>query len=122
VGPALALDRFDAALLEGLDKVTGRVFKIEAPVDVEVPFGNLHITVRRCLKSPPEELPESLAFLEISETRPDNTDAPVFHGWMFASSPGLNTVEHAVYDVIVLECRPISTSAGTLRDVDLDAG
>ena len=28
----------------------------------------------------------------------------VFSGWMFASSPALNPLEHPVYDVWVLSC------------------
>ena len=31
--------------------------------------------------------------------------AKVFSGWMFASSPGLNPLEHAVYDVWVIDCQ-----------------
>ena len=28
----------------------------------------------------------------------------IFRGWMFASSPALNPLEHAVYDVWVIDC------------------
>ena len=54
--------------------------------------------------APPEEPPESLAFLEISETRENEEAIQLFSGWMFSSSPGLSTLEHSVYDLIVLEC------------------
>jgi hypothetical protein len=98
------------ALLQGLDKITARVSKIEAPVGTPVRFGTLSIRVRDCEKNPPEETPESAAFLEIDEVRPGEMNLRVFSGWMFASSPALSALEHPVYDVNVLDCRPASGS------------
>ena len=99
------------ALLQGLDKITARVSKFEAPVDASVRFGTLSIRVRDCEKSPPEDPPESAAFLEIDELRPGEDRVRVFSGWMFASSPALSALEHPVYDVNLLDCRAASGSA-----------
>jgi hypothetical protein len=101
------------ALLEGLDKITARVSKFEAPVDAPVQFGTLAIRVRDCEKSPPEDTPESAAFVEIDETRPGEIRNRVFSGWMFASSPALSALEHPVYDVTLLDCRAASGSPRT---------
>jgi hypothetical protein len=102
------------ALLEGLDKITARVSKFDAPVDKRVQFGSLTIRVRDCEKNPPEESPESAAFLEIDERRPgEDTARRVFSGWMFASSPALSALEHPVYDVVLLDCKAASGSAQT---------
>ena len=98
------------ALLQGLDKITARVSKFEVPVGTPVRFGTLSIRVRDCEKSPPEEAPESAAFLEIDEIRPGEANLRVFSGWMFASSPALSGLEHPVYDVNVLDCRAASGS------------
>ena len=98
------------ALLQGLDKITARVSKFEASVDASVRFGTLSIRVRDCEKSPPEDPPESAAFLEIDELRPGEDRVRVFSGWMFASSPALSGLEHPVYDVNVLDCRAASGS------------
>jgi hypothetical protein len=98
------------ALLQGLDKITARVSKIEAPVGTPVRFGTLSIRVRDCEKNPPEETPESAAFLEIDEVRPGETNLRVFGGWMFASSPALSALKHPVYDVNLLDCRTASGS------------
>lgn len=95
------------AVLQALDKVTGRIFTVETPVGEAIKFGTLWIRPWRCYKGPPEEPPESIAFLEISEARPGEETVPLFAGWMFASSPGLSALEHPVYDVIILECRPL---------------
>ena len=99
------------ALLQGLDKITARVSKFEAPVDASVRFGTLSIRVRDCEKSPPEDLPESAAFLEIDELRPGEDRVRVFSGWMFASSPALSALQNPVYDVNVLDCRSASGSS-----------
>lgn len=97
------------AVLQGLDKITARIYTFEAPVDQVIGFGTLKVTVKSCRKRPPEYPPESAAFLEIVEQRPDQQPNALFQGWMFASSPGLNPLEHAVYDVWLNDCR---TSAG----------
>jgi hypothetical protein len=98
------------ALLQGLDKITARVSKFEAQVDAPVRFGTLSIRVRDCEKSPPEDPPESAAFLEIDELRPGEDRVRVFSGWMFASSPALSALQNPVYDVNVLDCRNASAS------------
>ena len=106
----------DEAILQGLDKITARVSKFEAPLDQPVKFGTLSIVVKACKKRPPEEPPESAAFLQIDETRPgDPGPVRVFSGWMFASSPALSAMNHPVYDVGVLDCRIESTSTGSSR-------
>jgi len=95
----------DTVVLQGMDKVTARVWSFEAPVDRSVRFGTLQIIVRKCERTPPEEPPESSAFVEIYEAKPDEEQRGLFYGWMFASSPGLNGLEHPVYDVWVLDCK-----------------
>jgi len=111
-GPAFAeMIAEPVALLQGLDKITARVSKFEAPVGTPVQFGTLLIRVRDCEKNPPEETPESAAFLEIDEVRPGEVNLRVFSGWMFGSSPALSVLEHPVYDVNLLDCKPASGSA-----------
>lgn len=114
--PATALAEMIAepmALLQGLNKITARVSKFEAPVGTPVHFGTLSIRVRDCERNPPEETPESAAFVEIDETRPGEKAAKrLFSGWMFASSPALSGLEHPVYDVVLLDC---STASGSPR-------
>jgi hypothetical protein len=102
--PALSV-----AVLQGLDKTTARVSTVEAPIGNAVRFGTLVITARSCVKKPPEEPPDTAAFLEIDEARPQGEQATdvqhLFSGWMFAESPSLSTLEHPVYDVTVLDCK-----------------
>jgi hypothetical protein len=70
-----------------------------------VRFGSLKIVPRTCDRTPPEEPPESTVYLDITDLRPGGVPVDLFHGWMFASSPALNALEHPVYDVWVLECK-----------------
>lgn len=99
------------ALLQGLNKVTARISPVSAPIGETVRFGTLAITVHRCLKRPPEEPPESAALMDIREIRPGETPVTLFKGWMFASSPALNALEHPVYDVWVKDCLNVRSSS-----------
>jgi hypothetical protein len=103
------------AVLQGLDKTTARISKFNAPVGKPVRFGTLVITVRACIKHPPEEEPESAAFLQIDEVRQGERNSvvsqQVFSGWMFASSPALSALENPIYDVGVLDCKTDTTAA-----------
>jgi hypothetical protein len=96
------------AILQGLDKVTARVSPVRAPLDQPTQFGTLEVVVRACRETPPTEPPESAAFLEIRELPPASdaagTSVDLFAGWMFASSPAVSALEHAVYDIWVVDC------------------
>jgi hypothetical protein len=103
----------DVAVLQGLDKVTARISTIDAPIDAHIRFGTLSIVVRHCRKTPPEEPPETSAFLEVDDVKPGEQPVRLFSGWMFASSPALSALEHPVYDVWVIGCKMRSTSDGS---------
>ena len=120
--------------LRALDKITARYTDLEVPIGEEASFGALTLVPRTCSKRPPEEFPETTVFLQVyptqsdvfgrrtrtrlgsaeepragtillpGESRTSNVD-PLFSGWMFASSPALNALEHPVYDVWVIDCK-----------------
>lgn len=110
-GKTAATPGWDIAVFRGLDKVTARVWKFEATVNKPVIFEQFEIMVRRCNKQPPEETPNTTAFVQVDELRLNEDRAKVFSGWMFASSPGLNAVEHPVYDVWLIDCKMAEVSA-----------
>ena len=95
----------DAVIVRALDKVTARTQDLTIIIDETVKYGTLEITARKCLKRPPEDTPETSTFLEIREIKQDEEPLMVFNGWMFASSPALNALEHPVYDVWVIDCK-----------------
>lgn len=145
--------------LRALNKITARYTDIEIPMNEIARFGSLELQPRTCDKRPPEEFPETTAFLEVfdlefnnresdlkiqepvvieDEIKPTDLevlpgeavgetpqfDAPapivldgpkaegvnIFRGWMFASSPALNALEHPVYDVWVIDCKTKTAS------------
>lgn len=91
-------------LLRGLDKITGKPTNIVAPIGKPVKFATLTITARYCYSTPASETPETSAFVQIQDHRPDQSEKQVFSGWMYASSPSLNGMQHPLYDVWVINC------------------
>ena len=73
-------------------------------------IGNLVVKVATCEKTLPWERPqEEGAFVQVFvEDRSSSKEKlawhKVFSGWLFKNSPGLNVVEHPVYDVWVKSC------------------
>lgn len=105
--PALADTKIEnpVAVFSGLDKITGRITKFDARIDETVTFGALQVTPRVCYTRPPTEAPQTTAFVETDEITPEEGTKRIFTGWMFAASPGLNAVEHPIYDVWLIDCK-----------------
>lgn len=116
------------ALIRALDKITGRSIDFEIEVGKPKVFGSLRTDLEVCYQTPPEEPPESVAFVRITSVTQrqvqtmamardltdeeraasEGSDADVrFSGWMFASSPGLSALEHPVYDIWVIHCSAV---------------
>ncbi len=89
----------------GVDKITGRIITFDVYIDETVQFGALQVTPRVCYSRPKEEEPKTDSFVEVDEITLDRKIRRIFTGWMFAESPGLNAVEHAVYDVWLKSCK-----------------
>ena len=93
------------AVLQALDKVTARVITLRAALNQPERYGSLTIIVRACHARPPDEVPDAAAWMEITDSRGPADGSAVFRGWMFAEAPGVNMLEHPVYDIRILECR-----------------
>jgi hypothetical protein len=89
----------------GIDKITGRIITFDVYIDETVQFGALQVTPRICYSRPETEEPKTDSFVEVDEITLDRKIRRIFTGWMFAESPGLNAVEHAVYDVWLKGCK-----------------
>jgi hypothetical protein len=100
------------AVFAALDKVTARTSKFEVPLNETVQFGALKVTPRVCYSRPPTEPPKTTSFVEVDEVQLDGKEKRIFTGWMFAESPGLNAVEHPVFDVWLTDCeKPKASTA-----------
>jgi len=113
-GPAAAEPiKNPVAVFSGLDKITGRIISFDVLIDETVQFGALQVTPRNCHTRPPTEPEQTIAFVEIDEITLANKIQRIFSGWMYASSPGLNAVEHPVYDVWLTNCKTALPETGT---------
>ena len=90
------------AVLKTLDKVSSHLEEITIPAGDHVEVGSLDVTVGQCRFPPSNPTGEAYAWIEITE--PGRSDAPVFRGWMIASSPALNALDHPRYDIWVVRC------------------
>lgn len=94
-------ERGTGAVLRGLDKINGEVEDVRLVNGAHVSLGRLQIRLTECRHPAGNPAGDAWAFLEITEEgRPE----PVFRGWMIASSPALNPLDHTRYDIWVLRC------------------
>jgi hypothetical protein len=103
------------AVFSALDKVTATIKTLTVPLNETRDFGALKVTPRVCYSRPPTEQPKTTSFVEVQEVQLDGQEKKIFSGWMFAESPGLNAVEHPVFDVWLTGCEepknPVAAAA-----------
>jgi len=114
-----------AVVLRTLDKVTATTKDYTVSVGDKLTYGSLTVNVRHCEKRPPEEIPETYAFLQIDDKKLDGKGKTgdierVFSGWMMASKPAVSALDHGVYDVWVLDC-DVPKPVISLDDEDVKA-
>jgi len=93
------------AAFSGLDKITGRITNFDVYIDETVQFGALQVTPRVCYTRPPTETQRTSVFVEVDQVSLKGTITRIFTGWMFADSPALNAIDHAVYDIWLIDCK-----------------
>lgn len=98
------------AVIRGLDKVTGHASDYTLSIGRPTRIGSLEVIARSCAKSAPEETPEVRIYVDVFDHPPvregeESERREIFHGWLFASSPGLNAVDHPTYDIWAIDCR-----------------
>ncbi len=110
-------------VFQGLDKITARIKTFEIKVGIPKNFGILDIDLQKCVYSKPLDEPESIAFIKILDKSDKNSDTKekslIFEGWIFASSPALNAMEHPVYDVSLISCKKDKTLSNKSSSLSL---
>jgi hypothetical protein len=91
----------NGAMLRGLDKVAGTSRDIRLMNGQTDMIGHLQVQLRECRYPDDNPTGEAYAWIEVLDTRADQT---LFAGWMIASSPALSALDHARYDLWVLNC------------------
>jgi hypothetical protein len=99
------------AIFNGLDKITGITTRFEVKVKEAAIFGGLRVKPFVCYTRPVTDAPKTTSFVQVEELPAENlakiSSEPgkrIFSGWMFAESPGLNAVEHPIFDVWLVGC------------------
>ncbi len=100
------------AIVEAIDKITAESMRFEVEVGGRpVRFQRtLIFTARACeVSAPDEQVADAVAYLEVS-LQPRgviqiNEPRQIFRGWMFASSPAINGLQHPIYDAWIVGCK-----------------
>lgn len=90
------------AKLRGLDKMNGDTLDVTVPTGSAVMIGKLSVTMWDCRYPAGNPAGDAYAFMTITE--PAKSPNPIFSGWMMASSPALNALDHFRYDIWVMTC------------------
>ncbi|SNY58125.1 hypothetical protein SAMN06297129_3523 [Pseudooceanicola antarcticus] len=98
VGPGLG------AMLRGLDKINAQSSDLELATGETGLIGSLSVTLDDCRYPLDNPAGDAFAYLTIRDSRADDPSRPIFEGWMMASSPALNALDHFRYDIWVLNC------------------
>lgn len=88
-------------VLRALDKVSGELVDFNLEPDQTKQLGRIQVTLGECRFPTDNPAGDASAYLTI---RNAGEDTAVFSGWMIASSPALNALDHSRYDVWVLRC------------------
>lgn len=89
------------AVLRALDKITGETQDLEIGRGQVRSYGRLRILLGDCRYPVSDPSSDAYALVEIRDIRLSD---PAFLGWMVASSPALNALDHPRYDVWLLRC------------------
>lgn len=96
-----AVNSGGGAVLRALDKLNAKVSDFTILNGTSQAMGLIEITLNECRYPQGNPSGDAYAFLTIREA---GVAEPVFRGWMVASSPALNPLDHARYDVWVMRC------------------
>lgn len=92
----------NGAVLRVLDKVSGQSENYELATGGQMRLGPLTVLLRSCRYPNGNLSGDAFAYLDVFES---DTAETLFSGWMIASAPALNAMEHSRYDVWVLRCK-----------------
>jgi hypothetical protein len=89
------------AVLRGLDRVAGTSIDMTLETGGSARIGHLVVMLEECRYPAENPVGEAYAWIDVFDSRSDDL---IFSGWMIASSPALNALDHRRYDVWVLNC------------------
>jgi hypothetical protein len=103
--PAISQTRVNIAeagvTVRALDKVSGEVVDFDLEPGRTKQLGRIKVSLGECRYPAANPNGDAFAYLRVFNFADDQ---PIFAGWMIASSPALNALDHARYDVWPLRC------------------
>lgn len=97
----VAVSSGNGASLRGLDRLTGTLVDLDVQIGESVELGRLIVSLVECRYPTANPSGDAFAYLLIDDSV---SGTKLFEGWMVASSPALNALDHMRYDVWVLNC------------------
>ncbi|MBR3369101.1 MAG: DUF2155 domain-containing protein [Rhodobacteraceae bacterium] len=94
--------RSDSAVIRGLDRVAGTSVDFEVDQGQDARIGHLVAMLKECRYPADNPAAEAYAWIDVYDTRAEEM---LFSGWMIASSPALNALDHGRYDLWVISCK-----------------
>ena len=96
---------FSYVKLKGLDKITAKTNEIKIKLGEKYNLGILEIKAVKCGETKSLNLPDHVAYIQVKDNSDkSNEKVFIFNGWTFASNPSLNPIDHAIYDIWLVEC------------------
>ena len=93
------------AVLGILNKRNGATQDVNLKPGQATRIGDVVVRLRACERTAPWEAEQYTgAFVQVDVRQPDAKWWRVFSGWLFKERPGLNVVQHPIYDVWVKSC------------------
>lgn len=96
------VEKGSGAVLRALDKLNGTVADVSLDAGGVADIGFVSVRMDECRYPVGNPAGNAYAFVTI---RDDQATEPLFQGWMIASAPALNALDHPRYDVWVLRCK-----------------
>ena len=101
ISPPDTWQPLQSGTLRVMNKIDSTVSAVTLKVGETTKFQSLQITLSGCFVRPPDLPADATAHVSIVDSRPDQ---PGFNGWILKNEPGLNMLEHPVYDVQLAGC------------------
>ncbi len=98
---------FNYVNLIGLDKITAKTKPIKLKIGETIKFGLLEIKALKCGISESSDIEKNMvAYLQVKDISVNqNEKVFIFNGWTFSSNPSIAPIDHAVYDIWLVDCQ-----------------
>jgi hypothetical protein len=87
-----------------LNKITAKSKELSLKLNEPQYFGNIQITLHKCIKNLDPYNEDNYLLLTITEHKIDDDSTLIFQGWLISSSVSISTFEHPIYEIFAKNC------------------